>query len=274
MDKIVGTWNNVELRQTISYFEDGTFSIQHEYGINTISGHYAFRDGIYYMKTGAGMAGVTAFKIISYSDSSMRVGMNTGEVYTCHRISKTPKLPQQEPDPMAQFVQGMDQYTAHLEQQNKQMLDALNQQTAAMIQQAALYTERVNQENKQALDAYNQQCAANDQYFAQMLQNMNQQTAAADQQINQVLQQMNGSASPSPFPSYNSSSGGNNNSSNNNHSSSSSSFANNVAQEFATSAAGAAGESIGGAAAGEFVSGRVGFDIGSVLSMAGLFGGF
>jgi hypothetical protein len=81
MDKIVGTWH-ADNGQTCSYFEDGTFSAQAPL-VGTLSGRYAFQNGYYILESGGSI--LSAFQILSYDGSLMRIGMNTGEIHTCQR---------------------------------------------------------------------------------------------------------------------------------------------------------------------------------------------
>lgn len=82
MDKIVGTWR-VDNGQSFSYSKDATFTAQVPFG-GTISGRYAFHNGYYILESGGAI--LSAFQILFYDETSMRVGMNTGEIHFCQRV--------------------------------------------------------------------------------------------------------------------------------------------------------------------------------------------
>lgn len=212
--------------------------------------------------------GVQAFKILSSNGSSMRIGMNSGEVYTCQLISKTPKMPQV--DPMTQFVQQMNKRAEETQRQTALMFEKMERDRAAS---AETLNMMMSGSSATAANPYGFGAAAGcgtSNPFGGSSNSFGGGGAPFGGSTNSFGGGFGrgGASMPSSHqfvPSYTSASVSNTSSTNT--SSGSSSFGQAVAQEFATSAAGAMGE-----AAGEFVAGT-GFSIGGAV-LGSLFGGF
>lgn len=227
MERIVGSWQvssaNGEVGSS-EYRKDGTFTAQAP-SIGTINGRFAFHNGYYILERGGSI--LSAFQILFYDTTSMKVGMNTGEIQTCYRKQGSELQPgcrvtlkNLVGNPtlngcaavIRRFDTASSRYVVFVEQRGQEMKvreqnirahpsttpqqpNPVYQQQqqvdpfTAMIQQQ---TAQLNQRNVAIMEQLRQQTERQNQRNAQMLQQLNRYTATKNQQTLQMLSQLGG----------------------------------------------------------------------------------
>jgi len=219
MDKITGTWHN-NVGQTITWSKDGNYSA-HVPGASELSGRYVFQDGCYVMESGGVI--ISAFRILSYDESTMKCGLHNGEIHICKRVGndngtqnnngwlsegktviihglKTNALLNNTNGVIKRFDKASSRYCVFSNQKKVEiMLQKKNlKQPSAQIPPSARsgsfnpFSVQVNNDPlAQFTESLNQQTAQLEQQNNQYLQQLNQYTAIQNKESEQILQQLN-----------------------------------------------------------------------------------